>query len=225
MATWPINELSGLLDPNVYVTGYTPTGVDVGADIAQVLNKANEVAVGANELKVSLDAGVVTDAAHDAQIAALLASLTTAFGLITANDADIATNAQAIEDLEALRNYVKTYDDTTDVSVSIEDAMAYRTLMFNGIVATDQTITLPAVTAAHEGLQITIMAYGFGSAGDRILNKTNVMSATSSFERAFTITFCDATDVRDIICTVMETTTPGTYLWRPAMYAVAEDIP
>jgi len=89
MATWPINELSGLLDPNVYVTGYTPTGVDVGADIAQVLNKANEVAVGANELKVSLDAGVVTDAAHDAQIAALLASLTTAFGLITANADDI----------------------------------------------------------------------------------------------------------------------------------------
>jgi len=96
MATWPINELAGLLDPNVFVTGYYPTGVDVGAEIAQVLNKGNETVEGANELKVGLDAEVTAGLGRDTDISNNTTAIQQAFNQIIDNTADIAALGSGI---------------------------------------------------------------------------------------------------------------------------------
>jgi len=135
---WPLVALSGLLDPNVYVPGYVPTGTDVGADISAVLNKTTELVDGANELKVGLDAEVAAGLVRDGTLAAHqiviqtnidnIATNVTAIALNTTHRDDetgadhaelvtgIATNADDIDTLENLvgvGQLVTTSDEST----------------------------------------------------------------------------------------------------------------
>lgn len=48
-----IATLAGVIDAGVYVIGYFPTGVDVGADFTQIINKLNEVTDGAEGLNTA----------------------------------------------------------------------------------------------------------------------------------------------------------------------------
>ena len=66
--TWPLVALSGLLDPNVYVKGYVPSGVDVGVDISQNLLKINELVEGANELNTNLATEVTAGEDRDSTL-------------------------------------------------------------------------------------------------------------------------------------------------------------
>ena len=124
MATWPINELSGLLDPDVFVPGYFPTGTDVGAEIVQVLTKANETVVGANELKVDLDDEVELGDNRDITLAAHAAAIQ--INLDKSN-----TNASDITDLEAA-DVVHTDDiaaNLVKINTNIDDIDALEAIV------------------------------------------------------------------------------------------------
>lgn len=127
---WPLVELSGLLDPNVFVTGYTPTGVDVGAEISQVLNKVNETIVGANDLKVDLDAEVSAGLARDGRLDTHDTLIQSALNASSNNTNDInllevhaagdgtdhsavVANADAIAILQGVTQLVTTGDEST----------------------------------------------------------------------------------------------------------------
>jgi len=71
-----ISTLAGVIDAGVYVLGYIPTGVDVGADFTQIINKLNE------------SIGVINT--NEADIATNDSALTTQSALIQGNTDDLA---------------------------------------------------------------------------------------------------------------------------------------
>lgn len=175
MATWPINELSGLLDPDVFVLGYYPTGVDVGAEISQVLNKINDVIVGANELKVDLtaeeDAGEVRDALIAGNVTAIQfvadASSDNTNAVSDLEDADVVLTdaiAQNVNDIGTNSNSIAVLNAAAGLgtyAVDGDTTLDYATYSaYNGfeLVSSTQkdTITLPTAGGSSWPRDITI---------------------------------------------------------------------
>jgi hypothetical protein len=142
----PVTPLSGLIDANVFVPGYTPTGSDVGAEIVQVLNKLNETLALAN----TNEAGVATNVSDIADAVADIAS----------NLAAIAINAAAIEELAG--NTVAHHRQAmTSSGYNIPSDFDYGLLQAAGD-ALACTINLPAASGLDLGRQLRIVSTRVG---------------------------------------------------------------
>jgi len=173
MSTWPISELSGLLDPGVFVIGYTPTGVDVGQEISQVLNHLNTVIGNANELKTDLDAEVVAGEGRDTTLASHAILIQTALnygsdhenrvGVLEthaagdgSDHADVAQNTSDIADLqsEVGLGYAQITSDVADFDFGVYGD--YNQFILNKDASVqDITLTSPTSTSWPQGRKVT----------------------------------------------------------------------
>jgi hypothetical protein len=121
-----IATLAGVIDAGVYVLGYFPTGVDVGADFTQIINKVNEdiAQINTNTTGIS-DEAATREAADDALSASVDIVASAVVSGDAANQVSIDLNATNIDtnatNIAALSqglithvssgNFVLTYDN------------------------------------------------------------------------------------------------------------------
>ena len=159
--------LTGLIDPNVFVPGYTPTGTDVGTEIATVLTKGNETIVlaNANEIKADANAAaiIVTDAAVaaiDVRTTALEGSAGNAY--LAIGDGPTVLTHEQCEDYEFIIA-LPTSDGnlTLPLPTDIETVLPHPVTILNSAASQAMSIQIAAFTVwSNNGIGAIALASG-----------------------------------------------------------------
>lgn len=123
-----VTQLIGLVDPNVFVDGYTPHGPEVAAEYAQLINKINEAIILLN----TNEAGIATN-----------------LSLIGGNSSDISDNQSDIASLQSRATILESAIGnsanrrSTSWTPSVADCLTVRWVIMGG---GGTTVTLPSMS-------------------------------------------------------------------------------